>query len=472
MMLPTSPMTPATADGRPSPGPRPGRAGPGLEPGRPLPGRRTAQDRRPTSTARPRRDGARARRYKGQLADARGDGLGACSSATRRSRRRSAASDSTPSSCSPPTATTRRSAASSSRCRSGSTTITTHAPVLHARAQPARRRRTSPSSSRPRPALARITALAARRPRLPPAPARRRDREAAAREVRRRPRRLGPPVRRDHGRPALPARRQGPDQRRGASTSSPTQDRSRARGGRDIDRGDVLGKNVRLFALVTNTLAKDKEIEDRWRNYARPISSRNLANFVEDEVVDALICAVRAAYPRLSHRYYALKAKWFGVDRLALLGPQRAAARGQRRPHVPWREASDVVLDAYAASRRRWPTIGQRFFDEPLDRRGSCGPASRRAPSAHPTVPCAHPYLLLNYQGRAARRHDAGARAGPRRPPGAGGAAGHADGRHAADAGRDRLGLRRDADLPGAARRREHDPAGAASCSPARSRTC
>ncbi len=80
--------------------------------------------------------------------------------------------------------------------------------------------------------------------------------------------------------------------------------------------GLVFGQNARLFALLTNTLAKDKEIEDRWRGYKRPISSRNLGNYVEDEVVDALISAVRAAFPRLSHRYYRLKARWFGVERL------------------------------------------------------------------------------------------------------------------------------------------------------------
>src|SRR5271166_3549919 len=93
--------------------------------------------------------------------------------------------------------------------------------------------------------------------------------------------------------------------------------------------GEVLRKNARTFALITNTLAKDKEIEDRWRRFAHPISSRNLANFVEDEVVDALIAAVRDSYPRLSHRYYKLKARWFGVDALPLLGPQRAVARGR-----------------------------------------------------------------------------------------------------------------------------------------------
>src|SRR6266852_4629441 len=80
--------------------------------------------------------------------------------------------------------------------------------------------------------------------------------------------------------------------------------------------GEVLGRHARLFALITNTLAKDKEIEDRWRQFARPISARNLSNFVEDAVVDALIAAVRAGYPQLSHRYYRLKARWFGVDAL------------------------------------------------------------------------------------------------------------------------------------------------------------
>ena len=79
---------------------------------------------------------------------------------------------------------------------------------------------------------------------------------------------------------------------------------------------EVLQRNVRLFGLITNTLAKDKRLEDGWRKFARPISSRNLANQVEDEVVDALIAAVRAAYPRLSHRYYAQKARWLGLERL------------------------------------------------------------------------------------------------------------------------------------------------------------
>ena len=91
-----------------------------------------------------------------------------------------------------------------------------------------------------------------------------------------------------------------------------------------------LGDNKRVFALVTNTLAKDKEIDDKWRKFARPVSSRNLANQVEDEVVDALVSAVKANYPKLSHRYYKLKAQVARPAEARLLGPQRAAA-GRRR---------------------------------------------------------------------------------------------------------------------------------------------
>ncbi|MBV8121189.1 MAG: hypothetical protein JO081_14785 [Alphaproteobacteria bacterium] len=109
--------------------------------------------------------------------------------------------------------------------------------------------------------------------------------------------------------------------------------------------GEVLGKNARTFALITNTLAKDKEIEDRWRHFARPISSRNLANFVEDEVVDALIAAVREAYPRLSHRYYRLKAHWFGVDVLPFWDRNAPLPEDSDRL-IPWREAEETVLGA------------------------------------------------------------------------------------------------------------------------------
>ena len=162
--------------------------------------------------------------------------------------------------------------------------------------------------------------------------------------------------------------------------------------------GEVFGKNVRLFALVTNTLAKDKEIEDRWRSFKRPISSRNLSNFVEDEVVDALISAVRDAYPTLSHRYYGLKARWFGIDALPYWD-RNAPLPDEEDRVIPWPEAERVVLDAYAAFSPELAAIGRRFFES----RWIDAPVRpNKAPGAfaHPTVPSAHPYLLLNYQGK------------------------------------------------------------------------
>jgi oligoendopeptidase F len=162
--------------------------------------------------------------------------------------------------------------------------------------------------------------------------------------------------------------------------------------------GDVLGKNARLFSLITNTLAKDKEIEDRWRHYKRPISSRNLGNFVEDEVVDALISAVRAAFPRLSHRYYRLKAKWFGRERLDYWD-RNAPLPDEEHRVIPWPEARDTVLAAYGRFSPELAKIGKRFFegrwiDAPVR------PGKSPGAFAHPTVPSAHPYLLLNYQGK------------------------------------------------------------------------
>src|ERR1700720_1764494 len=162
--------------------------------------------------------------------------------------------------------------------------------------------------------------------------------------------------------------------------------------------GEVLGKNTRVFALITNTLAKDKEIEDRWRRFPRPISSRNLANFVEDEVVDALIAAVRDSYPTLSHRYYGLKARWFGVEQLPFWDRNAPLPEDDDRS-VPWSEAENTVLSAYRAFSPELAAIGERFFE----RRWIDAPVRPgKAPGAfaHPTVPSAHPYLLLNYQGR------------------------------------------------------------------------
>ncbi|MEE8292936.1 MAG: M3 family oligoendopeptidase, partial [Kiloniellales bacterium] len=160
----------------------------------------------------------------------------------------------------------------------------------------------------------------------------------------------------------------------------------------------VLEDNQRIFALITNTLAKDKEIEDKWRSYRLPVSARNLANFVEDEVVDALVGAVQDAYPRLTHRYYALKARWLGVDRLAYWDRNAPLPEDDDRT-IAWSEARTTVLDAYGAFSPALAEVGRRFFENAwID--ATVRPGKASGAFAHPTVPSAHPYLLLNYQGR------------------------------------------------------------------------
>ena len=162
--------------------------------------------------------------------------------------------------------------------------------------------------------------------------------------------------------------------------------------------GAGLKENLRTFSLVANTLAKDKEISDRWRGFRDVADARHLANRVEREVVDALVAAVRAAYPRLSHRYYKLKAKWFGKTAL------KHWDRNAPLPHVPpkvylWDDARDTVLDAYDAFSPKMAGIAKRFFDERwID--APVRPGKQPGAFAHPTVPSAHPYVLLNYQGK------------------------------------------------------------------------
>ena len=162
--------------------------------------------------------------------------------------------------------------------------------------------------------------------------------------------------------------------------------------------GEVFRKELRTFSLITNTLAKDKEISDRWRKFEDVADSRHLANRVEREVVDALVSAVREAYPRLSHRYYRLKAKWFGRDALDYWDRNAPLPQVQQRT-IPWTEARDTVLGAYADFSPKMADIARRFFDESwID----APPRPGKAPGAfaHPTVPSAHPYVLLNYQGK------------------------------------------------------------------------
>ena len=210
--------------------------------------------------------------------------------------------------------------------------------------------------------------------------------------------------------------------------------------------GAAFGERVKLFSLITNTLAKDKAITDGWRRYPRPTSSRNRANMVEDEVVDALVTAVSSDYGRLSHRYYAMKAGWMGLGKLQHWD-RNAPLPGDDDRTIPWDEAKQRVLSSYRAFSPELADIGSHFFSKPWIDAG-LRPGKSGGAFAHPTVPSAHPYLLLNYHGRARGRDDAGARVGPRRAPGVGRAAGLPAMRHSAHPGRDRQRVRRDADLP------------------------
>jgi oligoendopeptidase F len=156
--------------------------------------------------------------------------------------------------------------------------------------------------------------------------------------------------------------------------------------------------NAQQFALITNTLAKDKEISDRWRGFADIADERHLSNRVEREVVDALVAAVRAAYPRLSHRYYALKARWFGKKRLPYWDRNAPLPQVPMRT-VPWAEAKNTVLGAYRAFSPKMADIAARFFtDNWID--APVRPGKSPGAFSHPTTPSVHPYVLVNYQGK------------------------------------------------------------------------
>ena len=157
-------------------------------------------------------------------------------------------------------------------------------------------------------------------------------------------------------------------------------------------------QNIRVFTLITNTLAKDKDISDRWRGFTDIADSRHLANRVEREVVDALAAAVRQAYPRLSHRYYAMKAKWLGMETMNFWD-RNAPLPETSDAVIPWTEAKDTVLSAYAGFAPEMATIAGRFFDEEwID--APMRPGKAPGAFAHPVVPSAHPYVLVNYMGK------------------------------------------------------------------------
>jgi oligoendopeptidase F len=161
---------------------------------------------------------------------------------------------------------------------------------------------------------------------------------------------------------------------------------------------EVFDRNIKLFARIHNTLAKEKEIDDRWRKMPSPQHGRHLSNHVEPEVVQALRDAVVAAYPKLSHRYYRLKAKWLGLERMQVW--DRNAPLALETPKlVDWETATKTVLDAYGAFDPRMADLAQPFFTKGWIDAG-VKPGKAPGAFAHPTVTTVHPYVMLNYLGK------------------------------------------------------------------------
>ncbi len=162
--------------------------------------------------------------------------------------------------------------------------------------------------------------------------------------------------------------------------------------------GETFSKNIKTFARVHNTQAKEKEVMDRWRGMPTPQTGRHLSNHVEPEVVEALRNAVVAAYPRLSHRYYALKAKWLGLDTMEVWD-RNAPLPMETQRKINWPEAEKIVMDAYGSFDPRMAELAEPFFSKGWIDAG-VKPGKAPGAFAHPTVTDAHPYVLLNYLGK------------------------------------------------------------------------
>ena len=162
--------------------------------------------------------------------------------------------------------------------------------------------------------------------------------------------------------------------------------------------GETLGKNIKLLAFITNILAKDKDISDKWRGFKSPISSRNVSNFIEDEIVENLFNKVKENYPKISHRYYKIKAKILGKDKMQYWD-RNAPLPTAKEEKISWEDAKEIVLSAYSNFSPKLAELGKKFFDNnwidvPVRNGKDSGAFS------HPAVPSIHPYLLLNYQGK------------------------------------------------------------------------
>ncbi len=161
----------------------------------------------------------------------------------------------------------------------------------------------------------------------------------------------------------------------------------------------TLKDHQRLLSLVINTIVKDKQIEDGWRGFVRPVSSRNLANDVDDNVVDALVETVNGRNADLSHRYYTLKAEWMGKKQIDWWD-RNAPLPGDNDRQYSWTDAKEIVLDAFRSFDTDMAEIAKPFFDKNwIDAAPRAGKSS--GAFSHPVVPSAHPYILMNFVGKS-----------------------------------------------------------------------
>ena len=159
-----------------------------------------------------------------------------------------------------------------------------------------------------------------------------------------------------------------------------------------------LKERSSIFTMITNTLSKDKDIEDKWRRYPHSTTERHLSNQVEHEVVDALFFSVKASYPKLSHRYYALKAKLLKKNAIEYWDRNAPLPSADDRK-ISWLQARAIVLSSYQQFSPKMAQIGEQFFekkwiDVPVQNSKTSGAFS------HPAVPSIHPYILVNYLGK------------------------------------------------------------------------
>ena len=158
---------------------------------------------------------------------------------------------------------------------------------------------------------------------------------------------------------------------------------------------EALAPGLRTRTYVFNTVVLDKSIDDRLRGYETWLTARNLSNDTTDEAVQALIEATVARYD-VPQRYYRLKAKLLGLDRLAFY--DRMAPIGDDPVTVPWGDARDLVVAAYADFSQVTGDIVERFFSESwID--APVRENKRTGAFCATTVPGVHPYILMNYTG-------------------------------------------------------------------------